>query len=351
MQASDRLIEFLDRTPLPWMFFDKQKEKLIFVVDNHLLGTFRACPQHFVRANVEGYHQKSHLKEGEQSRIWFLDFGIALHAMLETYYRDFRESSFDANKWAVEKASALWMKMNMDVHSEDKEYKLIGGMFGFVGLLAQYAVVMSPQNEKLRVLATEVSFGRAGEVPLFIGNDCEIYLAGRMDMIVDDGYFICPMDHKSQGSFRGDPGLMYETDEGPTGYIYALSRILPTTVPEDQILKRDCTKILMNLIQKAPATVPADRFKRIQIRKTTWQLDSYRERQVDTVERLLAEMERVARGLPVYRNDKVCTNWFHRNCTYRDVCRQQSFDGEQATLMNGFVKLPIWNTEEIPPTT
>jgi hypothetical protein len=271
--------------------------------------------------------------------------------MLEMYYQEFKNPDFDVTKWASVRAMAEWQEMSMDVHSEHKEFKAIGGAFGFAGLLMQYASVMSPLNEKIRVLGTEVSFGRNGEVPLYIGEDIEIYLAGRMDLIVDDGYFICPMDHKTMGAFRGDPGMQFETEEGPTGYIYALSKILPQFVPEDQLLKRDCSKILMNLIQKKPASTPQERFKRVPIRKTSEQLEAYRYRMLATVQHLILDTESFAASFPLWRNTTACTNWHMTTCAFRDVCRQSSREAEQATLNNGFLKLPIWDTESVEPTT
>jgi hypothetical protein len=241
----------------------------------------------------------------------------------------------------------------MDVHAEHKEYKSIGGMMGFCTLLLQYAQVMGPENEKLRVIGTEVSFGRNCEVPLFISEYVEIYLAGRMDIIVDDGYFICPLDHKTKGYFRSDPGLEYETDEGPTGYIYALTKILPTIVPEELALKRDCSKILMNLISKKPNEDSSARFKRIPIRKSSAQLLAYQYRMIRTAHHLIKDLETYLDDCEnsVPRNTTACTNWHMGICAYRDVCRQASKEAELATLNNGFLKLPIWNTEEIAPNT
>ncbi len=351
MKPTKRLIAFLATNPLPWVYYDEKLGKLIVIVDNHLMQTYRGCASNFFTANVEGYHKKSAIKENEKQRVWNLEFGIILHKMLELYYQNFRKPSFDATAWATERAIKEWSEMNMNVHAEDKEFKMIGGVHGFVGLLIQYCTVMTPQNEHLRILGSEISFGRNKEVPLYIGPDLEIYLAGRMDLIVDDGYFICPMDHKSEGLFRGDPALKYETEEGPTGYIFALSKILPSFVPPDQILKRDCSKILMNLIQKKPTDNPQERFKRAPIRKTAWQLEQYRMRMCSTVVHLIKDLERYTQGIPAPRNTLMCSNWFHKDCVFRDVHRQGSAEGEAATLQNGYIKLPIWNTEAILPTT
>jgi hypothetical protein len=245
----------------------------------------------------------------------------------------------------TERASAEWTEKAMSVHSEHHEYKALGGLPGFIALLAQYATVLSPQNEKLRVLGTEVSFGKNLEVPLFISPEEEFYLAGRMDLIVDDGYFICPMDHKTMGVFKNDPGLKFETEEGPTGYIYALKTVLPQFLGEDEILKRDCSKILMNLISKTATPLPQDRFRRIPIRKTEHQLMQYKDRMIVTCGHILQDMKQVADGCPVPRNTQVCQNWMHLQCPYFDVCRQYSREAEQATLQNGFVQIKIWDTE------
>ena len=351
MKPSGKLIEFLDRNPLPWLRYDTEKQKLIMVVDNHLMQTYRACPQHYVFGNLYGYAPKSPLHVDNVARIWFLDFGVILHKMIELYYREFRRPDFDANEWAIQRTTEEWYVMQMDVHSEHKEYKLIGGLMGFIGLLVQFSVVFSPVNEKLRIIGQEISFGKRGEVPLYIDDDVEIYLSGRMDLVIDDGYFIGPMDHKTMGSFRGDPGLQFETEEGPTGYIYAMSKILPQIVPEDQFLKRDCSKILMNLISKKPTPTPQERFRRVPVRKTTYQLEQYRMRMVNTAFKLVEDIEALAEELPVYRNTSACTNWHMYPCKFRDVCRQGSREAELATLGNGFIKTPLWDTEAVAPTT
>ena len=104
MKPSSQLVRFLDSTLLPWMHWDKKKQKLIVVVDNHLMQTYRACPGNFFLANVEGYHKKSALREDDKERIWNLDFGIVLHKMIEIYYQNFRNQGFDPNFWAVERA-------------------------------------------------------------------------------------------------------------------------------------------------------------------------------------------------------------------------------------------------------
>lgn len=350
MQTSGRLIEFLAENPLPWLRYDMERGKFIMIVDNHLMSTYRACPQHFINSHVHGYRRKPKAGTSE-GRVWFLEFGIVLHHMLDLYYKTFREPNFDWVSFCTTRAIEVWKEHEMDAFAEEKEYHVIGGVKGFVALLVQYAHVFSAQNEHLRVLGTEVSFGKNLEVLLYSDIYLEVYLAGRMDVIVDDGYFICPMDHKSFASFKRDPAARYAVDEGPTGYVYALATVLPLIVPVELILKRDCSKIMMNLISKAPVTDAVARFKRVQLRKTVWELEQYRLRMAATAQHLLDDMVRVSHQMSIYRNTQLCDSWFHRECTYKDICRQQSRDGELITIQNGFAKMPLWDTEAVSTAT
>jgi len=350
MTYSCQLLDYIERTQLPWVQYESETGKVIMILDNHLMSLHRGCPQHFINYAIEGLHKRGDNIQGKE-RIWFLDFGILLHRMIELYYKSFREPGFDMVSWATTRAVAEWKEMDMDVHLAHKECKMIGGVHGFVGLLIQFGTIFTPQNERLRIIGSEISFGRNREIPLFLGNDLEIYLAGRIDLIVDDGVFISPMDHKSHGYFHGDMTVQYMNQEGPTGYIYALSSILPKIIPADQILARDCSRIIMNLISKKPTDVPLERFKRFPLRKTAWQLQEYQLRMVNTAEDILRDLERHVLGLPVYRNDKMCSNWHMRECLYLDDCRQGSQELQLATRKNGYVTLPIWNTEEVKPIT
>lgn len=350
MTPSSQLVEYTQRNLLPWLRYDTEAKKFIMILDNHLMAMYRACPQHFIYNAARGLKKKSTKVEGVE-RVWYLDFGILLHRMIELYYKSFRDPGFNVVDWATTRAVVEWNAMDMDVHKEHKECHSIGGVHGFVGLLVQFGTIFAPQNESMRIIGSEIAFGRNKEIPLFIGDDLEVYLAGRIDLIVDDGVFISPLDHKSHGYFKGDMTLQYMNQEGPTGYIYALASILPKIIPEDMILKRDCSRILMNLISKKPTDNPLERFKRFPIRKTAWQLQEYQLRMVDTARKILEDIDRHILELPVIRNDKACTNWFYSDCTYLDVCRQGSIDLMEATIKNGYMTGPIWDTEAVKPIT
>jgi len=339
--------KFVSDSPLPWLFLDPNNS-LSLVVDNHLLSTHRSCAEAFMLQHVRGYQPKPGYGVPNERR-WYLDFGIVFHTMMEKYYKHFRENNFNVLEWASEQSWVIWNKANIDgIYSKHPEYIAIGGFKGFVGLLLQYAHRFTPENEKLRIIGTEVSFGKDKEVLLYQNGDISIYLAGRMDVIVDDGYYIMPMDHKTVGVFRGDPSDRYIIDEGPTGYIYALNSILPHYAVDQHPLKRKCSRILMNAIQKSiPAKDPMDRFKRFVMLKSEDQLIAYERRMINSCLDLLLNLSRFIKGDSVSRDTSHCTDWYHGKCAFFDVHRQASREGEQATLGNGFVRLPIWDTENV----
>jgi len=335
---------------LPWLKFNFDAQKLTLIVDNHLLSTYRACPTAFMEMHVEGYHPKPGYGVPNLRR-WYLDFGIVFHKMVEIYYKEFRNETFNMVEWASVTGYKLWNESNLDAYSQHPEFHAIGGFKGFCGLLLQYASRFKSENEKFRVLGTEIAFGKNREIPIYRGEYIEIYLAGRMDVIVDDGYFIMPMDHKTTGSFRRDPLERYLLDDGPTGYILALKHILPEYVPEEMILKRDCSRILINMISKSvPKDNPMDRFRRLPIYKSEAQLITYKERTIATVMALLEDVYRFSQTKSVPRDTSHCTNWFFDKCPYYDIHRQSDLAGEQATKSNGYVKLPLWDTENIALT-
>jgi len=339
------LITLTERYELPWLRVEGGQ--LLLVVDNHLLSTHRSCADAFILQHVLGYHPKPGFGVPNLRR-WFLDFGLIFHKQMESYYKRFREPAFNPIDWATE-CMPLWNKMEMDKnYGEHPEYKTIGGVKGLVALLIQYAHRFKGENEKLRILGTEISFGKRREITLYEDSDLCICLAGRIDIIVDDGFFIMPMDHKTTGTFKRDPLDRYVIDEGPTGYIYSMKRILPKYVPEEYITKRNCNRILINMISKSvPKEDTMDRFRRLPIWKSDLQLQRYEQRMLASCENLLDDLTRFVRGEAVARDTSHCANWFYGKCTYFDIHSQADEFGEQATLNNGFVRLPIWDTENI----
>lgn len=355
MTPSTELIRWIEDRQLPWLMYDPSTGRVYFVIDNYLLSQYRGCPSYFFELAVEGYHQKS-LTTGAPERSWPLDFGILFHKMMEVYYRSFRELDFSLEDFAIKTAWKYWNEMNMNIHLTHRESQQMGAAPGFGAMLIQYALQFKSENERLRIIAHEVSFGKAKEVPIYVGKSgidhsdlgFDIYLSGRIDILGDDGFRILPLDHKTMGSFRGDPLARFLVDDGPVGYIYAMKKVLPTIVPEELILKRDCNQILMNLISKA---IPKEgsRFKRFALQKSDAALEAYRHRVITTCSKIMLDLENYIRGIMPDRDSKSCNNWFFHQCPYFDVHRQQDRAGELATLSNGYIKLPIWDTQAIQP--
>lgn len=357
------LESFLESNPLHWItLFEQGIYELI--LDNQMLSTFRQCPAYFVEAYINGY-----IPKGEGARSWALDFGILFHKLIEVYYQEFRSSSFKLNEWGINRAVEEWNKAKMDFHSEHKEYKMLGGVQGFCGMLLAYGTRFAAENERLRIIGTEISFGKAKEV--FLGSVItqgittdtdgpkglelngvwlQCYLSGRIDVLADDGNSIMPVDHKTMASFRFDPTMRFELDEGPTGYIFAVNAILKSYLESKGIdpstLKRSCNKILMNFISK---TIPkeGERFKRLPIMKTTEQLELYRLRMLATGEDLFRALVRYANTGISSRDTSKCNNWYMRDCTYLGPHRQNSKTNEMVFLNTFFEKAPIWNTETV----
>lgn len=366
---STQLILFVQEAKLPWLRFNPDTGRLEFIIDNYLASMYRACPANFMLKAVEGWSKKGESKVGGKAtpgRVWPLDFGTLFHKMMEEYYKTYKTPEFSLEIFAIKTALKHWVEMKMDVHLSHRECQEIGGYPGFAGMLVQYAKQFQKENEVLNVLTSEVSFGKAREVPIYVWGQsldtgacgmlycsADIYLSGRMDIIADDGAFILPVDHKTMNSFYRDPADRFSIDDGPTGYIYALKHLLQKLasegkIPSELVLKRSCSRIIINAISKK---IPKEgsRFKRIALLKSEEALEAYRVRMIGTCNNILSDLELYVRGLGVPRDTSKCTNWYFRDCEFLDVHRQQSKDGEAATLQNGFLKLPIWDTEAIEP--
>lgn len=346
MAISHELKYFLSETPLPWAKPVQRStgEWIVeFFVDNHLLSTYRACPQHFFYLHVEGWR----MKPSYGGKSWFLEFGIYLHEMLESFYLNFQSPGFDPLRWSTGEARELWEKKGMDQFSEHKEYKGFGGFQGVSVLLYMYGLFHMKEASTLKIIGTEVAFGKGKEVPLTQGiYDFDAFLSGRVDLLVDDSYMIYPIDHKTKATFGTDLGKDYINDDGPTGYVYALNKVLPSLIPEEETLKRGCSQIAMNLICKKSVPVE-ERFRRIILRKSEQQLKLYERRQITTLQHLLLDLENYAFFRDPARNTDRCQNWMRGECNYSDVCRQSDKAAIEGTLNNKFTRMPLWDTETV----
>lgn len=326
-----------------------------FYLDNQMMQSFRACEAYFVEAYIRKY--------GSNNPVWFLSLGSAVHKMIEMYYLHRRDSNFIMENWAISYGSKVWHALNMDQFKDRKEYQDLGGFPGFSTLLIQYANHFRFDNERFRVIGAELYFGKHKEVPLLsLPNEIltgatkfRLYLSGKIDLLIDDGESICPMDHKTSKDFRGqNPMISYELQDGMTGYIYAARKIIEkynkTNASMHNLVnyidRKPTNKIWMNFLQiKTVKGDISERFKRAPLFKTDQQLEDYRIRQIRTVQNIfsLITSTSIDNLKPAY-NTMMCNNWMHQQCPFHQVHRLGS-DNHQLILNSTFVKNE-WDPEK-----
>jgi hypothetical protein len=308
-------------------------------LDNHMLQTMRVCEAKFMADFVEGYY-----RAGTDGRVWFLDFGTLVHSSIEYYYLHRNELDFDVIEWAGALSAQAWDEAKMDYFKDHKSYVALGGLYGFCALLLQYAQTYHTENERFKVVGAELYFGKDKAVPL-LSDAAEfgfrLYSTGKIDLLMDDGTSIGPMDHKTAGSFRGkNPAIGYEIHDGMTGYVYAAQKIIAANMPN---IRSVPNKIWMNFLQVAPTKEMSQRFARVPLYKTDWQLEQYRQRQISTAQRII-QLLTDDRLVPFY-NTSACNNYMHYPCTYQNAHRQNSASAQLTILNSEFLKGRIWNPE------
>lgn len=313
-------------------------------LDNHSLQTFRACEGAFLESHIKGY--------GSPRPIWFLSLGAAVHKMIEIYYKNRKEPSFSIAHWASVNGAQIWHALEMDKKFSDKpEYIKLGGQLGFTTLLLQYATHFNQDNERFRIVGAELYFGKAKEVPLLTDSTLysfapfRLYLSGKIDLLIDDGDAICPMDHKTTKDFRGqNPLISYEIQEGMTGYVYATRKIvdkynISANLP---LNRKPANKIWMNFLQIKPEPLMSNRFRRMPLFKTDQQLEDYRLRQIRTASKIFSLITNPD-ATPDY-NTMMCNNWMHGQCGFFPIHRMGS-NTHESNLNYTFSKVGIWNPE------
>jgi hypothetical protein len=333
-EPNDKIKAYAEK--LPWLSIDPYNIPVI-ILDHHALATFRVCPEKFKLEFVDGYHGTG--------RVWFLDFGILFHSMVEDYYNlKIKNSKIDIKEWAFS-AVPKWDAMGMEFYATSfngkphKDYIKVGGVQGFVALLLQYGFHFSVENERLRVIATEIYFGKGREVPIEFNVSVKLYLSGKMDLLIDDGRSIGPMDHKTVGDFQGKSQVSkYDCHEGMTGYLYAAREIVKSYNLD---FNRIVNKIWMNFIQVKPEEDATKRFSRMPIFKTDWQLEQFRLRQIRTMYDIY---NMLYDEVPAYWNTSACKSYMHGDCSFYHIHRLGS-EEEMNKLLNIDFARGIWNPE------
>lgn len=331
-------------------------------LDHHSLATFRSCEASFELSMMAGIKSKQ--------RSWNLEFGILFHKLIEDFYTMKRDDTFDSTIW-LRNAVELWLTRQMaEQFSEHKMYKVLGGLPGFIAMLGQYADHFAAEVDRLRVIGIEITFGKKREVPLgyfeiLSGFDefdnslnlnkelitcgyanktkVRCYLTGRIDFLMDSGNAIGPLDHKTTAFFRGNPTNSYDPQEGMTGYVFATQQILKLQFPE-LLAARKVDRIWMNFAQITPTPNAMERFKRVPIFKTEFQLEEYRKRQLRTFHKIY---DMVILGERPDWNTSVCNNMFHSECQFRNLHRQNTSSAMLQILNQDFIVAPLWNPEEV----
>jgi hypothetical protein len=276
------------------------------------------------------------------------------HKCLEYYYTHFRRDDFTVKRW-FDFASNKWAQGNFENYKEIPGYKNLGGRMGYLAMLQEYWLRFSAENERLRVIGTELYFGKGKEVPLLTEPmnariPFRLYLAGKIDILVDTFTHIAPMDHKTHGDFRGqNPNKAYEIQEGMTGYIYATRELVKKFDLEPG--SRQTNMIIMNHVQVKPAATATnnktfqDRFSRIPMRRNDWDLEDFRMRQIATARDIFNMLIDKFDGITPQYNAGVCNNWWHNECQFAKVHRQTGAEAQFFVLQNEYVKKPIWDPE------
>jgi hypothetical protein len=321
-------------------------------LDHHMLSTFRNCEAKFeldMMANIKSKH-----------RAWPLEFGICWHKMVEEFYLHHQDQEFDIHKWLA-LAIEVWNTNNMQEFEEHKTCKSIGGVHGFIGMLAQYAQFFAKEVDRLRLIGIEIPFGKKREVPIggftvqdygmwinaksvYGGDNVRCFLTGRIDFLMDSGSAIGPLDHKTTASF-GNKNMAneYDPQEGMTGYIYATKKIVALHFPE-LLVGRQVNKIWMNFAQLTPEAEFHKRFRRIPIFKTDFQLEEWRLRQLRTFHKIYDMI--VLGERPDWNTSQGC-KFYNYDCTYKRLHQQNSSENMLTILNADFVVGEAWDTENV----
>jgi hypothetical protein len=365
-----------------WCQYNKDTNTIELFLDNYMLSCLRSCEAKFYLEHLLNIKPRyteldpANLNGKVSRKPWFFDFGEFVHYCLENFYNEFKVSKSPPQiDWWLALCKIKWSNMRMDdyknsiVEADVKKYDEVKGWEGVAGLLCQYYAFY--MDMRLRIIDTEITFGHNREVPIgktsildYFGyeNDLiiECYLTGRIDLLVDNGYKIGPVDHKSTHKFDGFEHKDFNPHDAMTGYILAIHEILKNyypLVPENsdhgtrsnlipQCLGgwiyhiSACTPAEPNKKSVAAGKKQGPRFKTTPVDKTISQLEDYKSRQLSTFKRV-AELL-FNNKVPEW-NTTNCHNMFFRDCEYVPIHEQPSEQWQD--IINRFYTIqPAWDT-------
>jgi len=328
---------------------------------------------------------------------WFLEFGEYLHYMFEIYYKSFihREKSYILDYLLSPTQQCLnltdflnigkkvWNLMdiewfaginekkpgNVDSASHKRYYE-VGGWKGVSSLLTQYYVYY--QDLRVRIIDTEIIFGYNKEVKIGEFNlitdywkerspygswdedkietiEINCFLTGRIDLLIDNGYKIGPVDHKHSHKFYGDESDHYNPQDAITGYILATREIMQRNYPKYFETGRECLSAWVYHICATEPSEPRDknksrqpRFKTTPIDKSPQQLEDFKKRQLSTFKRIA---ELLFNDKTPEWNTLVCNNIFNRDCMYKDI-HERSPEQWENIIREYYLVGQEWNPRE-----
>lgn len=325
--------------------------------DNHILSHLRLCEAFFIESFLNNLHQK-----GERS--WSLEFGIWFHKVMEKFYttQDKQAASSGILGAQVNEvqcsdmatyASEVWLASDMNYFNTKPEYykvcAKIGGLTGAIQLVVDYWRMYGEGRDTLKVIGTELSFGRGKEVPIYEYNEAwpmirlpfRAYYCGRMDAIGDDGSSIFPVDHKTTSTINPlTTGRDFKPHDGMQGYVYALNQISKSYFPT---LQRTCNKAMVNHVQVNYSADYTKRFKRTPLHYSPLELEAWRVRQIRSF-RKLWEIA-VEEQSPDW-NTNTCHDIYNYPCPFR-LLHEQDPVNRNSYLQAHYVQIEPWGHDTI----
>lgn len=327
-----------------WIKYDKDTNTIELYMDNYMLSSSRLCEAKFYMEHLLWIKPRY---TTNTPKPWFFNFGEYFHWCLEQFYESFKKNKQAPiiDKW-LDECKIKWLEMKLDDYAKStipadvKRYDDLGGWVGCAGLLAGYYAYY--MDQRFRIIDTEITFGHNKEV--FLGGFVtyasdetlfyyKCYLTGRIDLLVDNGYKIGPVDHKTTASFDGFEHEDYNPHDGLCGYILAINQIMKNYKVEVPIYDPR-TKLpecyggwIQHISLKQPST-PKDkskkqgsRYKTTPIDKSPTQLEDYKARQLSTFKRIA---ELLFNNKTPEWQTTACNNIFFRKCEYKPIHEQPS---------------------------
>ena len=339
--------------------------------DNHILSSYRKCPGFFVESIINNRQTTG--------RNWSLEFGKYFHNCMEYFYQAQRDNW--EKTWPIDMDIAIsqnlenfmkicgnyWHKYDLNYFSQDLWYDKkskkniphpsftkLGGYIGAFNLFLQYYNTHF-QQERLRVVGTELSFGRAKEVPIVEYSKQDIqkcewiryfnfnaYYCGRIDLLVDDGNIIGPMDHKTTSYFDGTEGNDFKPHDGMQGYVFAAQKMIPKESVEQGRL---CNSIFINHICLTnTGNDPTNRFKRSIKTYTPAEMSEWQSRQVRTFTDIYRT---VILEEPVFWNTENCNGKYGYDCMYKELHNLPPLSREVYAKTNFVTNIKQWSHENV----